>query len=92
MVEEGRYRRPKIARGLKKCSLCSMDVVEDEYHFLLTCPAYSDIRKRLLPRYYCRWPSIYKFINQNSILKRLAKFIYEANVKRLAILNGTTVS
>ena len=60
MVEEGRYRRPKIARGLRKCSLCSMDVVEDEYHFLLTCPAYSDIRKRLLPKYYCRWPSIYK--------------------------------
>ena len=97
MIEEGRYRRPKIARGLRKCSLCSMDVVEDEYHFLLTCPAYSDIRKRLLPRYYCRWPSTYKFIkllrsDQTSIIKRLAKFIYEANVKRVSILNGTTVS
>ena len=92
MVEEGRYRRPKIAHGLRKCSLCSMDVVEDDYHFLLTCPAYSDIRKRLLSKYYCRWLSINKFIkllrdDQNSIIKRLAKFIYEANAKRVSILN-----
>ena len=45
MVEEGRYRG--IERNMRKCYLCSMNAVEDEYHFLLICPAYTDLRKKL---------------------------------------------
>ena len=92
MVEEGRYRG--IERYMRKCSLCSMNVVEDEYHFLLICPAYTDLRKSYLPRYYCRWPTLNKFIkllneDQNSMIKKLARFVYDANEKRISILNGT---
>ena len=47
LVEEGRYRG--IERNLRICSLCSMNVVEDEYHFLLICPAYRELRKNYLP-------------------------------------------
>ena len=34
---------------------------ESEYHFLLVCPKYYEIRKRYLNKYYCHWPSILKF-------------------------------
>ena len=92
MVEEGRYRG--IERTMRKCSLCSMNVVEDEYHFLLICPAYTDLRRNCLPRYFCRWPTLNKFTkllntDQNSIIKKLAKFVHDANEKRVYILNGT---
>ena len=91
MVEEGRYRGNE--RNTRKCSLCSMNVVEDEYHFLLICPAYTDLRKSYLPRYYCRRPSLNKFIkllneDHNSMIKKLARFVYDANEKRISILNG----
>ena len=71
-----------------------MNVVEDEYHFLLICPAYRELRKNYLSKYYCRWPTRNKFIkllndNQNSIMKRLAKFVHVANEKRVSVLNDT---
>ena len=41
-----------------------MNQVEDEYHFLLVCPYYRDLRLIFLPNYYnCHWPSITKFEN-----------------------------
>ena len=95
MAEEARYRG--IERNMRICPLCSMNVVEDEYHFLLICPAYRELRKKYLPRYYCRWPTRDKFIkllneDQNSIMKRLAKFVHVANEKRVSILNDTANS
>ena len=91
MIEEGRYRN--IARSLRICPLCSMKVIEDEYHFLLVCPIYRELRTKLLPKYFCRWPTRNKFIKslneeQNSILKKLAKFVYLANEKRTFILHS----
>ena len=34
-------------------------MVEDEYHFLLACPAYRDLRKIYFKKYY--YTSLYKF-------------------------------
>ena len=28
------------------CKCCNMKVVENEYHFILVCPGYKDIRKK----------------------------------------------
>ena len=39
MIEEGRYR--DIARNLR---ICSMKVIEDEYHVRLVCPIYRELR------------------------------------------------
>ncbi|MEW8546880.1 MAG: reverse transcriptase family protein, partial [Candidatus Thiodiazotropha sp.] len=85
MIEEGRYRN--IERNSRICQFCNLNVIENEYHFLLVCPAYRDIRTTILPNYYCRWPTKNKFINllndnQSGILKKLGKFLYQANVKR----------
>lgn len=93
MIEEGRYRG--IERNLRLCQFCNMQVTEDEYHFLLVCPAYRDIRCTILSNYYNRWPSKNKFVrllneSQDSIIKRLAKFIYAANEKRTTLLSNVT--
>ena len=73
-----------------------MNVVEDEYHFLLVCPMYRELRETYLPSFYCRWPSTNKFTkllndDQASVLKKIAKFVYIANEKRLSLLNDLNV-
>lgn len=90
MIEEGRYRN--IERKLRICQFCNLNVIENEYHFLLVCPAYRDLRATILPNYYCRWPTKNKFINflkdnQSGNLKKLGKFLYKANEKRASLLN-----
>ena len=65
----------------------NMNVVENEFHFLLVCPLYRQLRCEYLPRYYWRWPSLTKFrlimgSKQISINSKLAAFIYKAMEKR----------
>lgn len=84
-IEEGRFRN--IERSNRKCMYCNMNVVEDEYHFVLICPFYRDERKECLPKYYCHWPTLQTFqrlltSDQTSIICKLAKYIYIANKKR----------
>ena len=90
-IEEGRFR--DINRNLRICHLCNSNTIEDEYHFLLVCPAYRDIRINTLPKYFCSWPTKQKFIKllnepQVASLKRLGKFLYLATEKRKALLSG----
>ena len=51
--EEGRYRN--IERNNRLCQCCQMNVIEDEFHFLLVYPAYRHIRISVLPKYYSRF-------------------------------------
>ena len=87
-VETGRYNRnPRIPRANRLCLRCNMRMVEDEYHFLLVCPLYADIRRKYLAPYYCRWPSVNKFkslmksTNRKTLIN-LSKCIYHANCRR----------
>ena len=84
LIEEGRYRN--IERENRMCVHCNMHAVENEYHFILVCPFYRDLRMQCLPKYYCHWPNIQKlnniFKSTNNILKKLAKYIYEATERR----------
>ncbi|MCU7801014.1 MAG: hypothetical protein KZQ70_12965 [gamma proteobacterium symbiont of Lucinoma myriamae] len=91
VIEEGRYRN--IEKDMRLCQFCSMNILENEYHFLLVCPAYREIRKSILPNYYCRWPTATKFTQimtdtQSGIIKRLAKFVYVAFEKRKLLLQN----
>ena len=67
--------------------LCSMNVVEDEYHFVLVCQHNREIRNECLPKYYCHWPTLQKFkmlftSQQSSILNKLAKYVFLATKLR----------
>ena len=52
-VETGRHRQ--IPRQDRKCILCNIDDVEDEYHVILICPFYNNIRITHIP-------SLFKFV------------------------------
>ena len=54
-LEIGRY--VNVPRNMRMCKCCNMKCVEDEYHFLLVCPAFRQVRLHWLPKYYCSWPN-----------------------------------
>ena len=61
-------------------SLCRYTDVEDEYHILLGCTVYNDIRKRYIYSYFYRRPHVHKFIyvlqcSNASTIKRVSKEI-----------------
>ena len=60
MAEEGIFRN--IERRMRLCPFCNMNMVEDEFHFVLVCPAFRDLRKDILPIYYCTWPTTTNFV------------------------------
>ena len=47
-------------RKKRKCKFCK-EKVEDEYHFLLICPKYLDIRKQYMPEKVFLHPNLHKF-------------------------------
>ena len=80
-IERGRYF--DIDRTERKCKNCTQNTIENEYHFLLVCPLYEDLRRKFLKAYYCNWPTLNKFdklmttTNKSEIIN-LAKYIYYA--------------
>ena len=60
-IETGRYN--KIVRASRMCKYCNMNLVEDEFHFLLACPYYTDLRRKYFSAYFCRWPSKKNLLN-----------------------------
>ena len=59
-IETGRYSRPQVHLNDRLGKLCDNSVVEDEQHFMMTCPLYSHIRfeliqnvKRLIVNFDC---------------------------------------
>ena len=48
-------------RDQRLCRKCKIRMIEDEYHFLLTCPLYNDLRTKYFSRYFCHWPNMTKF-------------------------------
>jgi hypothetical protein len=89
-IETGRYENKP--REERLCTYCRLRVIEDEYHFLLVCPNYYELRRLFLKPYYCRWPTIQKFetIMSSKIKKdvlNLSKYLYYAFKQRNTQLN-----
>ena len=69
------------------CTLCELHAIEDEFHFLLVCPNYSELRQKYIPRYYRVRPSMFKFVllmstHKVSCLRKLGMYVNKAFVKR----------
>ena len=84
-IERGRYFN--IPREERKCKLCHTNFVENEYHFLLVCPLYRELRKNYFKSYYCKWPTLNKFdqlmsSTSKNELRNLSKYIYFATKLR----------
>ena len=60
-VECGRWARPeRTPFDDRKCKLCHK--LEDEYHIVLECPLYTDLRKQTISKFYWGRPNMPKFI------------------------------
>ena len=79
-IETGRYFN--IDREDRLCLLCNQRNVESEYHFLLVCTKYRELRSKYLLR-YSSFPTVHKFFSlmtsKSSISQiNVAKFIHES--------------
>lgn len=87
-IERGRYHN--IPRDERICKCCNLNTIESEYHFLLVCPLYLNLRRQYFKPYFCRWPTLNKFdnlmasTNRNTVIN-LSKYIYFANNLRKAL-------
>ena len=84
-IETGRHNN--VPREQRLCRICNMKQPESEYHFLLVCPAYHDLRLKYFPRSYISWPNLQKFENlmknkSSKILNNISRFISSANKVR----------
>ena len=81
-VETGRWERPVTSPDERYCRVC-VNKIEDDFHFLVECDLYKEIRRRLIPKYFWARPSMYKVLElvtteKSSFLKRLSKYVYLA--------------
>ena len=89
-IECGRWTRPeKTPLDNRKCRICN--AVEDEFHFILECPLYEDLRKQLINKYFWSRPNMPKFtelcMSESIILqKRLSMYVEKAfKIRKLAL-------
>jgi hypothetical protein len=87
-VETGRWNNTPL--NDRKCQLCN--ILEDEYHFIIECKLYQELRKKYIKPYYYRYPSMFKAIQlfqseNESELRKLAVFVFKAFEKRKEIMS-----
>ena len=87
-IERGRYRQEE--RSERICNLCKVSV-ETEYHFVMVCTAYENLRSKYLPSKYFVNPNIHKFnilmsCQAENIIENLAKFVFHAFEERKRLL------
>ena len=61
MVERGRWSKPKIEYIDRKCILCIKNDIQDEYHILMICPYFKELRHKYINKHYYIRPSMFKF-------------------------------
>ena len=82
-----------IPREHRLCTVCNQKKVEDEFHFLLQCPIYDELRRLYIPSFFYNYPTYDKLsllINtlNKTLLLNLSKFLYHAWRYRSQIVNA----
>ena len=88
-IELWRYSR--IEKTERKCCMCSSNDIEDEFHFILVCQRYKNIRDKFIGLYYYNRPSVYKLTQlfQRHCTKKLnniAKYLIQATKLRSELI------
>ena len=94
-IEEG--RRQNIDPLARLCKLCSRESVEDEYHFLLVCPLYDNLRKEHLSEDANSEPNFHKFLKlmsgkDSKEMFKLCNFVYKAFKLRESVLKSSEIT
>ena len=88
-IEAGRYNN--IERNKRTCSICNSGEIEDEFHFMMQCSGYKDIRNKYLEPIWMKISNIHdiwdKFIyimqsDDIDVIGRYSCYIQEASSKR----------
>lgn len=79
-IETGRWNG--IERSERKCNLCNLKDIGDEFHYLLICPFLAESRKKYIKKYYYKRTNTLKFkellnTNSESQLRKLSQFVKE---------------
>ena len=86
-VETGRY--DNVPRDQRLCKSCNMNRIEDEFHFLLVCPKYRELRKNTLKhisitgQLYINLKTLWS-ATSNKVICNISKFIYYAMKIRIS--------
>ena len=71
LVERARWRKIKIPYAQRTCTLCSSGDIEDEYHIVLICENFRDVRLKYIKPFYHNKTSMFKCVElMNSTNKR----------------------
>lgn len=93
-IERGRFKNGKyLPPNQRLCKHCDLNICEDEIHFLLQCPNYTELRSELFTfcmsrnKYFRLYDDMQKFIwllssDDLEIINSLSLFIYESMAKR----------
>ena len=85
-IETGRWHKPnRTPIEERKCLFCNC--LEDEFHFVLECQLYQDLRNEYIKKYFWKRPNIPKFIEllqseNKKTIKKLSVYIYKSFKKR----------
>ena len=82
-IHTGRFGENRLPRSERTCVYCTLNDVEDIYHFVCICPNYKKLRIKFIDRYFHVRPSVFKFnellmCQDRKKLCNLALFIREA--------------
>ena len=80
-IESGRWTRPnRTPINERICTHCR--ILGDEYHFVLECNIFIDLRKKYIPKYFRKRPSMFfiELLNTTNIkmLRNLSLYVYHA--------------
>ena len=85
-VETGRWQKPNpIPYGERICNVCS--TLDDEFHFVLECVQFRELRIKYIPKFFWERPNMFKFIdlmkssNENTV-KDLSMFVHYAFLEK----------
>ena len=98
-IERGRYQNSnRQERFCHYCKAHGKDEVEDEGHFLISCPLYSELRERLLPQnilnlnHLPKEDKMTQILSDGENIKSVAKFIHQAFEKREISLDAPLIA
>ena len=58
-----RYAVNRVNGAQRICTFCVLKEIEDDFHFVIKCPAYSAIRSKYISHYFYRRPSVFKYVS-----------------------------
>ena len=91
-INTDRFGINRIDRNLRHCLCCKSTDLEDCYHFICICSNFKDLRKKYIPKYFIKNPSMFKFLelvnsSNKVILRNACLFIKEGLRLRSQVVN-----